>query len=158
VTHTFGIPGGFALPLYAAQAETGLKTVVMTHEPSVGYATDVYARLQGLGVAMVTYGTAALNMVNAVAMAYAEESPLLVIAGAPDVNWQEANVLFHHRVKRFETQLRVCREVTIAQAPITNADHALEQIEEVLSAVRKHSRPGFIEIARDLVFAPVGRR
>lgn len=32
VAHTFGIPGDFALPLYAAQEESGLKTVVMTHE------------------------------------------------------------------------------------------------------------------------------
>jgi indolepyruvate decarboxylase len=155
VTYTFGIPGDFALPLYAAQAESGLKTVVMTHEPSVGYAADVYARLQGLGVAMVTYGVGALNMVNAIAMAYAEESPVLVIAGAPDVCWQEADVLFHHRVKNAETQLRVYREVTAAQASITSADHAIEQIDEVLDTIKRLSRPGFIEIARDLTFAPV---
>jgi indolepyruvate decarboxylase len=157
VTHTFGIPGDFALPLYAAQEESGLKTVVMTHEPSVGYAADVYARLKGLGVALVTYGVGALNMVNAVAMAYAEESPVLVFAGAPEVRWQEADVLFHHRVKSSETQLRVYREVTAAQASITDVDYAVEQIDEVLDTVRQLSRPGFIEIARDLVFAPVNQ-
>jgi indolepyruvate decarboxylase len=155
VTHTFGIPGDYALPFYAAQDQAGLKTVVMTHEPSVGYAADAYARLKGLGVAVVTYGVGALNMVNAVAMAYAEESPVLVIAGAPDVGWQQADLLFHHRVKSPETQLRVYREVTVAQASVSSPDHAIEQIDEVLAAVRKHSRPGFIEIARDLVFAPV---
>lgn len=155
VEHTFGIPGDFALPLYAAQDESGLKTVVMTHEPSIGYAADVYARLRGLGVALVTYGVGALNMVNAVAMAYAEQSPVLVVAGAPEVRWQEADVLFHHRVKSSETQLRVYREVTAVQASITDADYAVQQIDEVLDVVRKLSRPGFIEIARDVVFAPV---
>src|SRR5438132_1070501 len=60
---TFGIPGDFILPLYAAQSKTGLKTVVMTHEPSVGYAADAYARLKGLGIAMVTYGAGGLNMI-----------------------------------------------------------------------------------------------
>ncbi len=157
VTCTFGIPGDFALPLYAAQEECGVKTIVMTHEPSVGYAADVYARFKGLGVALVTYGAGALNMVNAVAMAYAEESPVLVISGAPEVRWQEADILFHHRVKSPDTQLRVYREVTAAQACITNAEDAVEQIDEVIDAVRRQSRPGYIEIARDLVFAPVTR-
>lgn len=155
VTCTFGIPGDFALPLYAAQEECELKTVVMTHEPSVGYATDVYARFKGLGVALVTYGAGALNMVNAVAMAYAEESPVLVISGAPEVRWQEADILFHHRVKSPDTQLRVYREVTAAQACITHAEYAVEQIDEVINTIRRQSRPGYIEIARDLVFAPI---
>lgn len=155
VTHTFGIPGDFALPLYAAQLQSGLKTVVMTHEPSVGYAADVYARLNGLGVAIVTYGVGALNMVNAVAMAYAEQSPMLVIAGAPDVGWQRDDTLFHHRVKSPDTQLRVLREVTAIQASITDPALAVQQIDEVFNAVGKHSRPGFIEIARDITFADV---
>lgn len=154
VSHTFGIPGDFALPLYAAQSRSGLKTVVMTHEPSVGYAADVYARLNGLGVAIVTYGVGALNMVNAVAMAYAEQSPVLVIAGAPDVGHQR-DAMFHHRVKTADTQLRVLREVTVAQASITEAASAVRQIEEVFDQVKRYSRPGFIEIARDITFAPV---
>ena len=58
---TFGIPGDFVLPLYAAQAKTALKTVVMTHEPAVGYAADAYGRLRGLGVALVTYGAGGLK-------------------------------------------------------------------------------------------------
>jgi TPP-dependent 2-oxoacid decarboxylase len=154
VTHTFGIPGDYALPLYAAQSAAGLKTVVMTHEPCAGYAADVYARLKGLGVALVTFGVGALNLVNAIAMAYAEESPVLVVSGAPDVHWQETGMLFHHRVKSHETQLRVFREVTVAQASITSPEYAIEQIDEVLEAMRRSSRPGFIEIARDITFAP----
>ncbi len=154
VTHTFGIPGDFALPLYGAQEECGLKTVVMTHEPSVGYAADVYARFKGLGVALVTYGVGTLNMVNAVAMAYAEESPVLVVSGAPEARFQESDVLFHHRVKSPFTQLNVYREVTAAQASITHPEYAAEQIDEVLDRMRRQSRPGFIEIARDIVFAP----
>jgi indolepyruvate decarboxylase len=151
VTHTFGIPGDFALSLYAAQAACGLPTVVMTHEPSVGYAADVYARLKGLGVALVTYGVGSLNMVNATAMAYAEQSPLLVIAGAPETQWQDRNVLFYHRVKNADTQLRVYQEVTAAQASIRDPAQAAAEIDRVIATVRRLSRPGFIEIARDVV-------
>lgn len=155
VTHTFGIPGDYALSLYAAQEECGMPTLVMTHEPSVGYAADVYARLNGLGVALVTYGVGALNMVNAIAMAYAEQSPLLVVAGAPEIQWQERDVLFYHRVKSSETQLRVYQEVTAAQASIRDAAHAAAEIDRVIDTVRRLSRPGFIEIARDVVNLPL---
>jgi TPP-dependent 2-oxoacid decarboxylase len=155
VTHTFGLPGDYALSLYAAQAAAGLPTVVMTHEPSAGYAADVYGRLKGLGVAIVTYGVGALNMVNAVAMAYAEQSPLLVVAGAPDVHWREEDILFYHRVKSSDTQLKVYQEVTAAQASINDPALAAAEIERVLAAIRRLSRPGLIEIARDLVMQPL---
>jgi TPP-dependent 2-oxoacid decarboxylase len=151
VTHTFGIPGDFALSLYSAQEESGMPTLVMTHEPSVGYAADVYGRLNGLGVALVTYGVGALNMVNATAMAYAEQSPLLVIAGAPETQWQDRDVLFYHRVKSADTQLKVYQEVTAAQASIREPANAAAEIDGVIGMVRRLSRPGFIEIARDVV-------
>lgn len=155
VTHTFGIPGDFALALYAAQEECGLPTIVMTHEPSVGYAADVYARLNGLGVALVTYGVGALNMVNAAAMAYAEQSPLLIVAGAPENQWQNRDVLFYHRVKSSETQLRVYQEVTAAQASIRDPAQAAAEIDRVIATIKRLSRPGFIEIARDVVNQPL---
>lgn len=150
---TFGIPGDFALPLFAAQEAAGMRTVVMTHEPSVGYAADVYARLRGLGVALVTYGAGALNMVNAVAMAYAEQSPVLVLTGAPEAPFRRPNTLFHHRVKSPETQYRVYQEVTEASAVLHDARMAAFEIDRVLHTIRSCSLPGYIEIARDVVNA-----
>jgi indolepyruvate decarboxylase len=149
---TFGIPGDFALPLFAAQEASGMPTVVMTHEPSVGYAADVYARLRGLGAAVVTYGAGALNMVNAVAMAYAEESPVLVVSGAPDLHARR-DVLFHHRVKGYDSQLRVLEEVTEASAVLSDPRNAAYEIDRVLDRMKTVSRPGYLEIPRDMVNA-----
>jgi indolepyruvate decarboxylase len=151
---TFGIPGDFALPLYAAQEACGMRTVVMTHEPSVGYAADVYGRLKGLGVAVVTYGAGALNMVNAVAMAYAEESPVLVVSGAPEA-LARREVLFHHLVKSYETQHRVYQEVTEASAVLNDPRTAAYDIDRVLHAVTSRSRPGYLEMPRDIVNAQI---
>ena len=53
---TFGIPGDFVLPVYAVQQDVGMPTVVCADEPGVGFAADGYARFQGLGVAILTYG------------------------------------------------------------------------------------------------------
>lgn len=152
---TFGIPGDFVLPIYAGQERCGMKTVVMTHEPSVGFAADAYARLRGLGVALVTYGAGGLNMVNPIGLAYAEESPVLVISGSPETRYRSQKPQLHHCVKTFDTQYNVFKEVTESQALLTNAGNAADEIDRVIDTTLKQSRPGYIEIARDLVNAEV---
>jgi len=114
VREVFGIPGDFALPLFRCMEEEGsLRLVSFSHEPAVGFAADGAARCSGRpGVACVTYGAGALNMVNAVAGAYAEKSPLVVISGGPGRDEMARGVALHHQVKSFATQLRVYREVT----------------------------------------------
>ena len=79
----FGIPGDFALPFFRIIEQTKiLPLYTLSHEPAVGFAADASARItMGLGVAAVTYGAGALNMVNAVAAAYAEKSPVVVLSG-----------------------------------------------------------------------------
>ena len=152
---TFGIPGDFVLPLYAAQAEAGMETIVCTHEPNVGFAADAYARTRGLGVALTTFGAGGLNMVNPIAMAYAEHSPVLVISGAPEVEGRESDVQPHHLVKSYATQLRVFEEVTVASAVLDNPRTAATEIDRVLDAVQRHKRPGYLEIPRDMTQAPL---
>ncbi|MBP9094755.1 thiamine pyrophosphate-binding protein [bacterium] len=151
VQHTFGIPGDFVLPLYAAQTRTNLKTVVLTHEPSVGYAADAYARLRGLGVALVTYGAGGLNMVNPVGLAYAEESPLLVISGAPETRFRNDKPQLHHCVKNFNTQHDVYVQVTEATSIVDNIKTAQAEIDRVFDTTLNSSRPGYIELPRDMV-------
>ncbi|HEY9785325.1 MAG TPA: thiamine pyrophosphate-dependent enzyme [Candidatus Obscuribacterales bacterium] len=151
VDTTFGIPGDFILPLYAAQERSGLKTVVMTHEPSVGFAADAYARLRGLGVALVTYGAGGLNMINPVGLAYAEESPLLIISGSPETKYRNQKPLLHHCVKSFDTQYNVFAEVTESQTLLTNPATAQEEIDRVFDTTLRYSRPGYIELPRDMV-------
>jgi len=151
VEYTFGIPGDFVLPVYAAQERSGLKTVVMTHEPSVGFAADAYGRLKGLGVALVTYGAGGLNMINSVGLAYAEESPLLIISGGPEVKFRHQKPLLHHCVKTFDTQYRVFGEVTESQAILSNPHTAQEDVDRVFDTTLRLSRPGYLEIPRDMV-------
>ncbi|MBA4078982.1 MAG: thiamine pyrophosphate-binding protein, partial [Cyanobacteria bacterium PR.023] len=151
VEHTFGIPGDFVLPFYAAQTRTNLKTVVLTHEPSVGYAADAYARLRGLGVALVTYGAGGLNMINPVGLAYAEESPLLVISGAPETRFRKDKPQLHHCVKNFNTQHDVFAQVTESTSIVDNIKTAQAEIDRVFDTTLKLSRPGYIELPRDMV-------
>lgn len=155
VTHVFGLPGDFALPSFRWLQQSPLNIITLTHEPSVGFAADGYARVHGLGVAMVTYCVGGLNMLNAVACAYAEKSPLLVISGGPSPSDRKADALLHHKVRSFDTQRRIYEEVTCATALLADSETAADEIIRVVDAVLEQCRPGYIEIPYDVVDMPI---
>lgn len=155
VTHVFGLPGDFALPSFRWLQQSDLKIITLTHEPSVGFAADGYARVHGLGVAMVTYCVGGLNMLNSVACAYAEKSPLLVISGGPSPSDRKADALLHHKVRTFDTQRRIYEEVTCATAVLDNPETAASEIIRVVDAILEHCRPGYLEIPYDVVDMPI---
>lgn len=155
VGHVFGLPGDFALPSFRWLQKSGLGIITLTHEPSVGFAADGYARVHGLGVAMVTYCVGGLNMLNSVACAYAEKSPLLVISGGPSPEDRKADGLLHHKVRTFDTQRRIYEEVTVATAVLDNPETAANEIIRVVDAVLEQCRPGYIEIPYDVVDMPI---
>jgi len=154
----FGIPGDFVLPFFRVIEDSNiLPWYTLSHEPGVGYAADASARIGStLGVAVITYGAGALNMVNAVAQAYAEKSPLVVISGGPGKGEGEMGLGLHHQVKTLNSQLEIYKELTCDQTVLNNPATAPAEIARVLDSARKHSRPVYIEIPRDLVDAPCG--
>src|SRR5690349_24572626 len=124
----FGIPGDFVLPFFRAIETSGiLPHYTLSHEPGVGFAADAAARYHGgLGVAVVTYGAGAFNVVNAIAGAYAERSPVVVIAGAPGARERAGGYLLHHQARTLDTQLAVYREITCDQAVLDDPARAPE--------------------------------
>jgi indolepyruvate decarboxylase len=155
VTHAFGLPGDFALPLFRWLDRSKIKLITMTHEPSVGFAADGYARMKGLGVACVTYCVGGLNLVNPVACAYAEKSRVLVISGGPGINDRRLDPLLHHKVRTFDTQRRIFEEVTCATAVLLDAATAASEIMRVVEEVMAQCRPGYIEVPFDMVDQPI---
>ena len=154
----FGIPGDFALPLFEAAKDSGrLPIYTLSHEPAVGFAADAAARIScAPSVAMVTYGAGALNMVNAIASAYAEQVPVVVISGAPGTHEGRGIVKLHHQVKTLDSQFAIYREITCDQARLDDPRLAPEEISRVLSNCVTQSRPVYFELPRDLVLAPCG--
>ena len=103
VKHVFGVPGDYVLGFYDMLVESDLETVGTCTEAGAGFAADAYARVNGLGVACVTYCVGGLNTVNSVAGAYAEKAPLIVISGAPGLDERERSPLLHRKVRDFNT-------------------------------------------------------
>ena len=153
--HAFGIPGDFALPTFRWLEESDIKLYTMTHEPSVGFAADGYARRKGIGVAAVTYCVGGLNMLNSVAGAYAEKSPVLVISGGPSPADRIHDPLLHHKVRTFDTQRRIFEEVTCANTVLSEPTNAAEEIMRVVDTVMSECRPGYIEVPYDIVDMPI---
>lgn len=156
ISEIFGIPGDFALPFFKVIEESEILPVFyMSHEPSVGFAADAAARLHGRpSVAAVTYGAGGFNMVNPIAAAYAEKSPVVVISGGPGDSDTATGLLIHHQAKSLNSQLKVYEEVTVDQAILNDPEKAPKQIARVLGNCIRHSRPVYLEIPRDKVFSP----
>lgn len=155
VHHAFGIPGDFALPTFRWLDESDIKLYTLTHEPSVGFAADAYARCRGLGLAVVTYCVGGLNMLNSIACAYAEKSPVIVVSGGPSPADRKHDPLLHHKVRTFDTQRRIFEEVTCANTILMDPATAADEIMRVVETVLNECRPGYIEIPYDVVDMPI---
>ncbi|HEY8751828.1 MAG TPA: thiamine pyrophosphate-binding protein [Tepidisphaeraceae bacterium] len=151
VRHSFGVPGDFVLPTYAWLEKSPIRSITMTHEPGAGFAADAYSRINGIGLVCVTYCVGGLNVLNAIAGAYAEKSPVVVVSGAPGRKDREKDPLLHHKVKTFETQRRVYDEVTVASTVLLDEDTAASEIVRCVEACLRHKRPVYIEVPHDMV-------
>lgn len=152
----FGLPGDFALPYFRIIEESAiLPLYTLSHEPAIGFAADAAARVScGLGVAAVTYGAGALNMVNAVAAAYAEKSAVVILSGGPGKREASSGLLLHHQAKTLDSQLQIYREITCDQVRLDDAARAPADIARVLASCLRNSEPVYIEIPRDMVCEP----
>src|SRR5688500_3179657 len=151
VRHSFGVPGDFALPTFAWLEKSKIKSITTTHEPGAGFAADAYSRVNGLGLVCVTYCVGGLNVLNAIAGAYAEKSPVVVVSGAPGRKDREKDPLLHHKVKTFETQRRVYDEVTVDSGVVLDEERAAAEIVRCVEACLRHKRPVYIEVPHDMV-------
>src|SRR5438067_11993103 len=151
VRHSFGVPGDFALPTFAWLEKSPIESITMTHEPGAGFAADAYSRLNGIGLVCVTYCVGGLNVLNAIAGAYAEKSPVVVVSGAPGREDRKKDPLLHHKVKTFDTQRRVYDEVTVATAVLLDEERAAAEIVRCVEACLQYKRPVYIEVPHDMV-------
>jgi acetolactate synthase-1/2/3 large subunit len=78
----FGLPGGAILPVYDPLIDSSIRHVLVRHEQGAGHMAEGYAHATGRpGVAMVTSGPAATNIVTPLCDAYMDSIPIVVITG-----------------------------------------------------------------------------
>lgn len=153
----FGIPGDFILRLcQVIEQDPRIAFRTLSHEPGVGFAACGAARGgRRLAVACATYGAGALNMVNPIAAAWAEKTPVLVLTGGPSADERASGLLVHHQVKSFDSQCRIYREVTAYQAVLDDPETAADEIRYAIDVCRLYSLPVYLEVPRDMVDRPI---
>ncbi len=78
----FGLPGGAILPVYDPVLDSPIRHVLVRHEQGAGHMAQGYAHVTGKpGVAMVTSGPAATNIVTPLCDAFMDSIPLVVVTG-----------------------------------------------------------------------------
>ena len=78
----FGLPGGAILPVYDPILDSNIRHILVRHEQGAGHMAEGYAQATGRpGVAMVTSGPGATNIVTPISNAYMDSIPLVVISG-----------------------------------------------------------------------------
>ena len=82
VETVFGMPGGAILPVYDPLIESSIRHILVRHEQGAGHMASGYAHATGKpGVAIVTSGPAATNMVTALLDAMMDSIPMVCITG-----------------------------------------------------------------------------
>jgi acetolactate synthase-1/2/3 large subunit len=80
--YIFGLHGGHIDPIFQACHDSGIRIIDTRHEQAAGHMADAWGRLTGKpGVAVVTAGPGVTDVVTAVANAYLDCVPMLVIGG-----------------------------------------------------------------------------
>jgi len=154
VQHVFGVPGDYVLGFFQQLVESPLQVINTCDEQGAGFAADAYARVHGLGVVCITYCVGGLKVANSTAQAFAEKSPVVIISGAPGTKERVKNPLLHHKVRDFDTQLKVFEQLTVASTVLDDPEIALREIDRVLAAAVRYKRPVYIELPRDMVSTP----
>src|SRR3546814_13906345 len=112
----FGLPGGCILPVYDPLLDSSIRHILVRHEQGAGHMAEGYAHVTGRpGVAMVTSGPAATNIVTPLADAYMDSIPMIVITG------QVATGAIGTDAFQEVATIGITRTVTKPTEPVTSA-------------------------------------
>ena len=149
----FGIPGVHNLELYRGLTATHIRHVLVRHEQGAGFAADGFARLSGRpAAAFVISGPGLTNIMTAVAQAYSDSVPLLVVASAPvrasfTKQWGVLHELYD--------QAALAAGVFGIARSACSAEDVRDHLRLCLDSLRTgRPRPAYLEIPLDLLAEP----
>lgn len=153
VDTVFGIPGVHTVELYRGLPHSGIRHITPRHEQGAGFMADGYARVSGKpGVCFIITGPGMTNILTAMAQAYADSIPMLVISSVNERNRLGLGKGYLH-------ELPNQRAMT---AGVTAFSHTLMSVEELPGVLARafsvfegeRPRPVHIELPLDIITAP----
>ena len=147
VDTVFGHPGGAILPVYDAMPQYPIRHILARHEQGAGHMADGYARISGkVGVAIVTSGPAATNLVTPLANALMDSVPMVAITG------QVPTDLLGNDAFQETDVTGVTQAVTKHNYLVTDIDDLARILKEAFHLART-GRPGpvLVDICKDVL-------
>lgn len=155
VTDVFQIPGDYVKHFtQALEYFDGVNAIGAVNELDAAYAADAYGRTRGLGAVSLQYGVSTFSALNAIAGAYVERSPVVVISAVPGADARQItkmyNVLYHHSTGNLQADEEVYKHVTVAAETLSTSVGAPEKIDNLLIAAITHKRPVYIACYKEV--------
>jgi len=162
VTEVFQIPGDYVKHFtQALEYFDGVEAIGAVNELDAAYAADAYGRTRGLSAVSLQYGVSTFSALNAIAGAYVERSPVVVISAAPGADARQItkmyNVLYHHSTGNLDCDREVYEHVTVAAETLSTSVGAPEKIDNLLIAAITHQRPVYIACYKEVWGEPCPR-
>src|SRR5580658_8502677 len=157
IRHIFGVPGDYNLELMQQLEDRGEPAWIGNcNELNASYATDAYARINGLGALIVTHGVGTLSAINGIAGAYSEHVPVILISGSIPLRSAQRGDLMHHTLAdRGKGDLcRIFSEVTAAQAQLT-PENAVAEIDRIILTAWRRKLPVYLELPSDISYLEI---
>lgn len=157
VGHVFGVPGDFNLQLLEQiQKVDGIEYVSACNELNASYAADGYARLNGMGALLTTYGVGDLSAMCGIAGSCAEHVPVVSISGTPPLFAMESRLRVHHSMAEgdFDNIMNCMREFTINTVRITPSN-AVDELDRTLMSCWREKLPVYIQIPSNISYLEV---
>lgn len=148
----------------SAGSPAPLKWVSNCNELNAGYAADGYSRLTGLGAVITAFGVGELSALNAIAGAYAERAAVVHIVGTPPRAAQREGLCLHHTLGDggYGVFGGMYRGVTVGWVDLAGVEfegegggRVGEEVDRVLGACLRESRPVYVALPTDMVNLPV---
>ncbi len=162
VTDIFQIPGDYVRHFtQALEHFPGINTIGAINELDAAYAADAYARTRGLAAVSLQFGVSTFSALNAIAGAWVERSPIVVISATPGADMRDLTdmyqVLFHHSTGDLDADRRVYQNVTVKAVTLSTNVGADEQIDELLIDAITYMRPVYIACYKEVWGQPCPR-
>ena len=149
VRHYFTVPGDFTLVLLDQLLKNPrLQLVGCCNELNAGYAAEGYARSNGVAALVVTYSVGGLSALNAVACAYAEDLPIIVISGGINSDSEADGHVIHHALGevRYDYQRQIYEHVTAGAFAVRRLEAAPAVIDRAIATALRRRKPVYLEI------------
>ena len=162
VTEVFQIPGDYVKHFtQALEYFDGVTAIGAINELDAAYAADAYGRTRGLGAVSLQYGVSTFSALNAIAGAYVEFSPVVVISACPGADARQITkmyrVLYHHSTGNMAADQEVYAHVTVGAITLSTSVGAAEKIDNLLIAAITHKRPVYIACYKEVWGEPCPR-